>query len=78
MFMRIHKEVDIEQCYIMMTFFSLSALKTLGEADRLPRLTVQSDDLQRVTPLLNAVSIGDERGVSARLEALEISMQKNQ
>ena len=56
----------------------MAALKTLGDADRLPRLTIQSNDLQRVAPLLNAVSIGDERGVSARLEALEIAMQKNQ
>ena len=56
----------------------VAALKTLGDADLLPRLTVQSDDLQRIAPLLNAVSIGDERGVAARLEALEIAMQTNQ
>ena len=56
----------------------VAALKTLGDVARLPRLTIQSDDLQRVAPLLNAVSIGDERGVAARLEALELAMQTNQ
>ena len=55
----------------------VAALKTLGDADRLPRLTVQSDDLQRVAPLLNAVSIGDEQGVSARLEAFSQSSLKS-
>ena len=30
---------------------------------------MQSDDLPFVLPLLGAVSVGDERGVSARLEA---------
>ena len=38
---------------------------------------VQSDDLRRFLPLLGAVSIGDERGVSARLEALETSHRKD-
>ena len=52
----------------------VAALKHLGDTDSLPRLTIQSDDLQRVAPLLNAVSIGDERGVAARLEALELAM----
>ena len=54
-----------------------TALKTLGDAANLPRLTVQSDDLHRIAPLLGAVSVGDERGVAARLEALEIAGKKN-
>ena len=37
------------------------ALKTLGDEAALPRLTVQSDDLHRIAPLLGAVSVGDER-----------------
>ena len=45
----------------------------LGNEDKLPRFTVQSDDLGRVQPLLGALSMGDERGVAARLEALEAS-----
>ncbi len=51
----------------------VDTLKELGDADNLPRFMVQSDDLPRVAPLLGAVSVGDERGVSARLEALEQS-----
>ena len=54
------------------------AIKSLGDSNTLPRLTIQSDDLQRIAPLLNAVSIGDERGVAARLEALELAMKTNQ
>ena len=46
-------------------------LMLLGDKNNLPRFMVQSDDLPRVMPLLAAVSISDERGVSARLEALE-------
>ena len=45
----------------------------LGNEDKLPRFTVQSDDLGRVQPLLGALSLGDEPGVAARLEALEAS-----
>ena len=53
------------------------ALKTLGDEAALPRLTVQSDDLHRIAPLLGAVGVGDKRGVAARLEALEISTHRN-
>ena len=48
----------------------------LGNEDKLPRFTIQSDDLGRVQPLLGAVSMGDERGVAARLEALETSTRQ--
>ena len=51
-------------------------LKLLGDENNLPRFMVQSDDLPRVMPLLAAVSISDERGVSARLEALESAQQR--
>ena len=46
-------------------------------AGRVPRFLVQSDDLPRILPLQGAVSVGDERGVSARLEALEHSQRKS-
>ena len=55
----------------------VAAIKQLGDEDKLPRFNVQSDDLPRVLPLLGAVSVGDERGVSARLEALEVSQRQN-
>ena len=51
-------------------------MKQLSDQDNLPRFTIQSDDLRRVAPLLGAVSVGDERGVAARLEALEFSHRK--
>ena len=53
----------------------VAAIKQLGDEDKLPRFQVQSDDLPRVLPLLGAVSVGDERGVSARLEALEAAQR---
>ena len=51
----------------------VTTLRKLGDLAKLPRLLVQSDDLPRILPLLGAVSIGDERGVAARLEALEVA-----
>merc|ERR1719319_2072402 len=54
----------------------VSMLKVLGDRDELPRFLIQSDDLRRVAPLLGAVSVSDERGVAARLEALELSHRK--
>ena len=53
------------------------AFNKLGNKDKLPRFVVQSDDLTRVIPLLGALSVGDERSVSARLEALELSQKQN-
>ena len=53
----------------------VAAIKQLGDEDKLPRFQVQSDDLPRVLLLLGAVSVGDERGVSARLEALEAAQR---
>ena len=38
---------------------------------------MQSDDLPRVLPLLGALSVGDERGVAARLEALELAQKQS-
>ena len=55
----------------------VAALKMLGDAANLPRLTIQIDNLHRVAPLIGAVSLGDERGVAARLEAMEILNKKN-
>ena len=43
-----------------------AALKMLGSAANLPWLTVQSDELHQVVPLLGAVSLGDELEVAAR------------
>ena len=51
----------------------VSVMKQLGDKEELPRFIIQSDDLRRVAPLLGAVSVSDERGVAARLEALELS-----
>jgi hypothetical protein len=48
-------------------------LVQLGNEVKLPRFVVGCDDLERVQPLLGALSVGDERGVAARLEALELS-----
>jgi hypothetical protein len=45
-------------------------LEKLDKADRLPCFMVHSDDLPRVLPLLGLVSVGDERGVSARLKRM--------
>ena len=53
----------------------VATIKKLGDEDKLPRFQVQSDDLPRVLPLLGAVSVGDERGVAARLEALEAAQR---
>ena len=55
----------------------VKTLKDLGDKDNLPRFTVQSDDLHRILPLLGAVSVADERGVGARLEALEATQKRN-
>merc|ERR1719319_328205 len=54
----------------------VSMIKALGDRDELPRFLIQSDDLRRVAPLMGAVSMSDERGVAARLEALELSQRK--
>ena len=54
-----------------------NAITFLGNKDKLPRFVVQSDDLPRVLPLLGALSIGDERAVAARLEALEAAQRQN-
>ena len=53
------------------------AITELGDKDKLPRFVVQSDDLCRIGPLLNALSISDERSVATRLEALEAAQQRN-
>ena len=53
----------------------VAVIKKLGDEDKLPRFNVQSDDLPRVLPLLGAVSVGDEQGVSACLEALETAQR---
>ena len=55
----------------------VNAITILGNKDKLPRFVVQSDDLPRVLPLLGALSVGDERAVSARLEALEAAQRQN-
>jgi hypothetical protein len=53
----------------------VNTLEKLSSGATMPRFLVQSDDLPRVGPLLGAVSVGDERGVSARLEALEAAQR---
>ena len=54
-----------------------NAIGFLGDNNKLPRFVVQSEDLPRVLPLLGALSVGDERSVAARLEALEGSQRQN-
>ena len=54
----------------------VETLKQLSDQANTPRFLVQSDDLPRIAPLLGEMSVGDERGVAARLEALEKSHQK--
>jgi hypothetical protein len=54
----------------------VETLKQLSDQANTPRFLVQSDDLPRIAPLLGELSVGDERGVAARLEALEISHKK--
>jgi hypothetical protein len=54
----------------------VETLKKLSDKANTPRFLVQSDDLPRIAPLLGELSVGDERGVAARLEALERSHQK--
>ena len=55
----------------------VNIFKLLGNQDKIPRFLVQSDDLPRVLPLLGALSVGDERGVAARLEALELAQKQS-
>ena len=55
----------------------VNIFKVLGDQDKLPRFLVQSDDLPRVLPLLGALAVGDERGVAARLEALELAQRQS-
>ena len=55
----------------------VNAFKVLGDLDKLPQFLVQSDDLPRVLPLLGALSVGDERGVAARLESLELAQRQS-
>ena len=43
-----------------------------------PRFLVQSDDLPRIAPLLGELTVGDEQGVAARIEALERSHRQSQ
>ena len=54
----------------------VTVLRVLGDQNELPRFIIQSGDLRRVAPLLGAVSVSDERGVAARLEALELSHRR--
>jgi hypothetical protein len=51
----------------------VETLRQLSDKANTPRFLVQSDDLPRIAPLLGELSVGDERGVAARLEALERS-----
>ena len=55
----------------------VKAITELGDQDKLPRFTAQSDDFHRIYTLLSALSISDERSVATRLEALEASQQQN-
>ena len=54
----------------------VETIKQLSDQAKTPRFLVQSADLPRIAPLLGEMSIGDERGVAARLEALEKSHHK--
>ena len=54
----------------------VNTLEQLSDKAITPRILVQSDDLPRIKPLLGAMNVGDERGVAARLEALENSQRQ--
>ena len=51
-------------------------LEKLDNEARVPRFMIQSDDLPRVLPLLGAIGVSDERGVSARLESMEANQKR--
>ena len=50
----------------------------LNHKDKLPRLTVNSEDLGRVSTMLTSLSLRDEMSVAARLESLELTMRRMQ
>ena len=51
-------------------------VEKLDKGNRLPRFMIHCDELGRVLPLIGAISISEERTVSARMEALEIGLRK--
>ena len=51
---------------------------SLNHSDKLPRFTVSSEDLTRVSAMVNCLELRDERSVAARMESLELSMRRMQ
>ncbi len=56
----------------------LDMVTKMGDADKLPTFVICSEDLHRVAPLLGAPGGREERGLAARVEALEISQKIHQ
>ena len=50
----------------------------LNHEDKLPRFTVSSEDLGRVSSMVNCLTLRDERSVAARMESLELTMRRMQ
>ena len=50
----------------------------LNHKNMLPRFTVSSEDLWRVSSMTESLSLRDERSVAARMESLELSMRRVQ
>ena len=53
-------------------------MSKLNNENKLPKLTVNSEDLGRVSTMLNSLSLRDEMTVAARLESLEMTMRRMQ
>ena len=50
----------------------------LNHDNKLPRFTVSSEDLGRVSSMVNCLTLRDERSVAARMESLELTMRRMQ
>ena len=50
----------------------------LNHENKMPRFTVSSEDLGRVTTMPSSLCLRDERSVSARMESLELTMRRLQ
>lgn len=55
----------------------MNIMKQLGDQAKLPWFLMQSDNLPHVYPLLRAVSVGVQNGMSSQLEALETAQRQN-
>ena len=53
-------------------------MSKLNNKNKLPKLTVNSEDLGKVSTMLNSLSLRDEMTVAARLGSLEMTMRRMQ